>query len=78
MIVGYIPTPGQHIGTILWNVPIPVGFLLHIYRGTYFFFFMLEKFTSQKCTKEIPSHYFVVPGVKFWAAGQFEGSAKCC
>ena len=55
-IVGFSPTPGQQLVTILCYFTITVGFQSHIYHVTYYFVFMLEKFTSQNTE----THYLVI------------------
>ena len=52
MIVGYIQTPGQQVGAILWNITITVGFLSLFFCVTYYFVIMVEIFTSQKYLKK--------------------------
>ena len=54
VIASYSPTPGQQVGAILWNITITVGFLSHIFCVTYYYYFMLETFTSQKYRKKYP------------------------
>ena len=76
-IVCYNPTPVQQVGAILLSITVTVEFQSQIYRVTYYFVFMLENFTSQKYRNILPSHYFVVPGVRVWTAGRFEVLANC-
>ena len=38
VIFSYIPTPGQQVSAILWNITITVGFKSQVHRVTYFFF----------------------------------------
>ena len=74
-IVGYIPTPGQQVSAILWNININVWLQSQIHSLTYCFVLMHDIFTPQNiehitqslfcCTRSAVLNYR-----SFWATSR--------
>ena len=75
-IVGYIPTLGQQVCAILWNITITVWLKAQVHHVTLLIINAWYFYTT-KYRNTLHSHYFFVLGTRFWTTCIFKQLADC-